>query len=495
MTEVVPAQPRRSVIARLRQYVGTYMGIGPWSTRPGPYSSPAFPTNEGWIPASWGVNFGQLGYDPIPAGWNSVVYACIMLYARTIAQLPGYHRKMMLDGQGVDTVTTSALSRILLKPNGYQTQSHFMTNMVTALLAEGNAYAVVVRNDRSEVASLHQLPSRECKAYYGPPDTGNGLLGEVFYSVGGNPLLHFEKDPSFADGARVMVPQREMLHFCGPSTPEDPMNGTSPLVAGGIPVAVSTGAGAHFARYYQNMSRPSGVLSTEEVLTKEQVDELRKRWMEHTSGPNIGGVPILTAGLKWNMQTLNAAEMQIAESSKLAVADIARIFGVPLALIGEMTGATFNNVEQLIIMWLREGLGYYINHVELAYDQLFQIERSQEFTEFDMDFLLRPDFKARMDGLARGVQGGIYAPNEARKKEGLKKADNGDEPRVQQQQVPLDWGGFDVQPPAPSAPGGGPPLGGGGNAPPAEPTPPAEGEPKDYADAFDAYDQFYEDAP
>lgn len=439
------------------------MGIGPWRSRPGPMSTPAAYTNEGWIPFSWPLNFGQLAYDPIPAGWNSVVYACVMLYARTISQLPGFHRHIKAD-DGVESITTSALSRILLKPNAYQTQSHFMTNMIVALLAEGNAYAFAIRNDRQEIASLHQLASNSCKAYYGPPDPQNGFLGEVFYSVGGNPLLHFEKDPAFAKGERIMVPQREILHICGPSSPEDPMNGTSPMVAGGIPVAVSAGAGAHFARYYQNMSRPSGVLSTDEVLTPEQVAELRKRWLEQTTGANIGSTPILTAGLKWASQALNVQELQIAESSKLATADIARLFGVPLALINEMGGATFNNVEQLIIMWLRQGLGYYINHVELAYDQVFGIEKTQsEFTEFDMDFLLRPDFKTRIEGLARGITGGLYAPNEGRKKEGLPRKTGGDMPRVQQQQVPLDWAGFDVEPPSLTAPSGGAPLKPAGN--------------------------------
>ena len=448
MSEV--ANPRRSLT--WLQRVASLMGIGPWRTNPGPASWPAFPTDSGWIPASWPLNFGQLGFDPIPGGMNSVAYACIMLYARTIAQLPGFHRKIMPD-DGVENITTSALSRILLKPNAYQTQSAFMTNMITALLWQGNAYALALRNDRYEVASLHQMESRSCRAYYAPPSDENSMLGEVFYSIGGNPLLYFENDPAWIASTRWMVPARDILHFCGPSDPDDPMNGKSPLEAGGIPLAMSQGAGAHFARYYQNMSRPSGVLSTDHTLTAEQVTELRKRWEEHSKGAGLGGTPILTAGLKWTSASLNAAELQIAESMKLATADIARLFGVPLPLIDEMTGATFSNVEQLIMMWLRQGLGYYINHVELAYDQLFQIERIQkEYTEFDMEALLRPDFKARIDGFVRAVQGGVYAPNEARKREGLKKVPNGDEPRVQQQQVPLDWGGFEVQPAPPTPP-------------------------------------------
>jgi hypothetical protein len=74
---------------------------------------------------------------------------------------------------------------------------------------------------------------------------------------------------------------------------------------------------------------------------------------------------------------------------------------------------------------------------------------------------LRSAFKDRIDGLARGVQGGIYAPNEARELEGLKAVKFGDEPRVQQQVVPLSAA---ANIPAAPAPGAAPPS-------PAPPSP------------------------
>ena len=130
---------------------------------------------------------------------------------------------------------------------------------------------------------------------------------------------------------------------------------------------------------------------------------------------------------------------------KYSTADIARVFGVPLAMINDMTGATYNNTEQLIMTWLRMGLGFYLEHIELAFDQLFEIERSDDFTELDIKALLRPDFKSQIEGLSKAVTGGLYAPNEARRELSLPRVPNGDEPRVQQQMVPLSW-----EPPEPT---------------------------------------------
>lgn len=420
----------------LLQRMAGLIGIGPWSSRPGPLTpGPVAYTDEGWIPFSWGIGFGQRGYDPIPGGWNAVAYSCIMLYARTISQLPGHHIRHLANN-GTEVITTSALSRILQRPNDYQTRLNFIANMVVWLLAEGNSYALALRNDRNEITELHQVSSRSSRAIYSE-------TGEVFYSIGGNPILDYRLDPDWQNGNRFIVPQRDVLHFCGPSRPEDPLNGESPLQAAALPIDVSSGG---FNAFLRNMSRPSGTLSTDLILTADQVKELRQRWEEQSRGMATGGVPILTAGLKWQSQGYRPEELQLAETLKLSKRDIAMIFGVPLALINDMEGATYSNSENLIMMWLRQGLGYYLDQVELAFDKLFRIEVGAEYTEFDVEALLRPDAKSRIETLAKGVLGGIYSPNEARAKEGLRRMPDGDEPRVQQQVVPLTWWNSDKAP-------------------------------------------------
>jgi hypothetical protein len=105
--------------------------------------------------------------------------------------------------------------------------------------------------------------------------------------------------------------------------------------------------------------------------------------------------------------------------------------------------------------WLAAGLGWLINHIEVALDQFVglntdSIGRAREYTEYDTRALLRSAFKERLEGLSRGVIGGIYSPNEARRLEGLPNAESGDEPRVQQQVVPLSFA--TAPPPAPPAP-------------------------------------------
>jgi len=107
----------------------------------------------------------------------------------------------------------------------------------------------------------------------------------------------------------------------------------------------------------------------------------------------------------------------------------------------------------LMNFWIGGGLGFALNQVELAIDRLFGISKNDgEYSELDSSILLRSAFKDRIDGLARAVQGGIFSPNEARARESLPAAKEGNEPRVQQQVVPLSAWDKALTAPPPAAP-------------------------------------------
>ena len=103
--------------------------------------------------------------------------------------------------------------------------------------------------------------------------------------------------------------------------------------------------------------------------------------------------------------------------------------------------------------WHQTGLGFALNHIEQSFDKLFDLKGvPQEYIEFDVAGLLRTNERDRIEMLARAVQGGIYSPNEARAAEDLDAVPWGDEPRVQQQVVPLSAVANISAAPGPEAP-------------------------------------------
>ena len=131
--------------------------------------------------------------------------------------------------------------------------------------------------------------------------------------------------------------------------------------------------------------------------------------------------------------TVGGRDSSIADMLKLSDQHIALAYRVPLQILG-LGEARYASTELLMNAWIANGLGFALNHVEQAFDRLFG---------------LAGEPKDRIDALVKGVQGGIYSPNEARDREGLDPVEYGDEPRVQQQVVPLSAAG---KIPAPAAP-------------------------------------------
>jgi HK97 family phage portal protein len=435
-----------SVRGFLSRVAGQLIGKGEGDYRPGPYY---LPITGGWLPAGVGDNFWQQGYTPMPVSAQSaMVEACVSAYAQTVAMCPGDHWRRN-DKGGRTRVEASALTRVLRHPNDYQSISDFLLNATRMLYLEGNCYALALRNSRYEIDEIHLMDSNVSF----PRVSENG---EVFYQLSGNDII----DKRLNGEELSPVPMRDVLHVrlhVSRRFPR-PLVGESPLVAAYADVGVGAAIAAQQTAFYRNEARPSAVLSTDMVLDKDQVQGLRDRWNDQAKGLHQGGTPILTAGLKVQPWAQGGKDAATAEILKLTGEHIALAFRIPLQILG-LGGTSYASTELLMQSWIASGLGFALNHIEEAFGVLFELKgQPAEYVEFDTAALLRSAQKDRIEALARGVQGGIFAPNEARNMEGLDDVKFGDEPRVQQQVVPLSAAAaIPASPPAPSPPPAAPP--------------------------------------
>jgi len=127
---------------------------------------------------------------------------------------------------------------------------------------------------------------------------------------------------------------------------------------------------------------------------------------------------------------------------------VALAFRMPLQVLG-IGGTTFSSTELLMQSWIASGLGFALNHIEEAFGQMFGLKgMPDEYLEFDTRALLRSAFKERIEGMTRGVIGGIFSSDEARDEFDLPATPggHGKMPRVQQQVVPLSYG-TEMEPP------------------------------------------------
>lgn len=396
------------------------------SVRPGPYL-----LEGGWLSASAGklMNWWQTGASLIPYEGGAMVEACIGAYSQTVAMCPGAHKKSTGDG-GHEIITTSDLSRVLKRPNDYESISDFLLNLTDRLYRGGEAFAYAVRNNRNEIVELHRM--QHGYAYIGAD-------GSIFYSLSGNEIA----ERRFELGAPI--PARDVLHV-RLKTPRHPLKGVSPILAVALDQALSGAALNQQIAFYLNQAKPSFMLETDQQLTAEQTQDLRKRWDEQTRGDNAGGTPILTWGLKAHAVSTSANDSKLADMLKLSDQNIALAFRMPLQVLG-IGGTPFASTEALMSAWKSTGLGFALNHIEEAFGLLFRLKgQPDEYVEFDTDALLRSSFKEMMEALNL-ASGKVMTKNEARAKIGLPRKAGGDDLYAQMQDVPLDQVG---KPPAPT---------------------------------------------
>lgn len=129
---------------------------------------------------------------------------------------------------------------------------------------------------------------------------------------------------------------------------------------------------------------------------------------------------------------------QLVELKKFVIEEIARIYSLPPTFLQDLTRATFSNVEQQDLHLVKHTIKRWIEQSEQEMNlKFFGRGNTDEYVEFNLDGLLRGDFKTRMDGYATGIQNGILKPNEARKQENRPDDPDGDKLMIQGATVPL----------------------------------------------------------
>jgi phage portal protein BeeE len=133
---------------------------------------------------------------------------------------------------------------------------------------------------------------------------------------------------------------------------------------------------------------------------------------------------VLGDGLKFEPMMPAAGQAQVAQL-------IEQLRFVP------MQGFTWQNVEQLNVVYYSDCLQSYIEAMEACLDEGLELE-SEFQTEFDLDGLLRMDTKTMMESIEKGVGAGVMAPNEGRFKLNLDPVTGGNSPYLQQQNYSLE---------------------------------------------------------
>src|SRR5207248_3901802 len=125
----------------------------------------------------------------------------------------------------------------------------------------------------------------------------------------------------------------------------------------------------------------------------------------------------LENGLSYKHIVLSSQDSQMLESRLFGIHEICRWFLVSPHLVGDLSRATFSNIEQLALEFVKMTLSAWITRweQELWRCVLTPAEKTQGyFFKHNLNALLRGDFQSRMAGYATMLQNGVASVDDIR---------------------------------------------------------------------------------
>lgn len=336
----------------------------------------------------------------------ATVYACVRLIAESVAGLP-LHFYRSEGENGKTKAKDHPLYKILYRqPNPEMTGFSFWETMVTHILLWGNAYAQIVRDGKNAVLGLYPLLPENV-------EVDRDESGALYY------IYHAYTDEVPGENNKDICFQREeILHI--PGMGFNGLVGFSPIAMMKNALGATLAVEKYGSAFFRNGAQPAGVLEHPGVL--KNPEKIRQNWADVYGGANNAHkVAVLEEGMSYKPISLPPEDSQFLSTREFSVEEICRIFRVPPHMVQDLKRATFNNIEHQSIDFVVHTLDPWLTRIEQAIikDVLLEEEQDEYFPKFNVDGLLRGDYKSRMEGYAIGFANGFLSPNDIRRLENM----------------------------------------------------------------------------
>ena len=336
----------------------------------------------------------------------TAVYSCVRILSEAIAGLPLHLYRYDKNGRKEKALDHPLYFLLHDEPNPEMTSFIFRETLMTHLLLWGNAYAQVIRNGKGEVVGLYPLmPNRMT--------VDRDEHGKLFYSY----QVSNDDAPTMKTGTVILKPT-DVLHI--PGLGFDGLVGYSPIAMAKNAIGLAIATEEYGAKFFANGATPGGLL--EYPGTVKDPDRVRESWNKGFSGSqNAGKVAILEEGMKYTPISIPNNEAQFLETRKFQIEEIARLYRVPLHMIGDLDHATFSNIEHLSLEFVKYTLDPWLVRWEQGLQKalLSDSEKGRYFIKFNVEGLLRGDYASRMQGYATARQNGWLSANDIRELEDM----------------------------------------------------------------------------
>ncbi|HTV69797.1 MAG TPA: phage portal protein [Rhizobiaceae bacterium] len=360
-----------------------------------------FQSPDGWFVRA--IGGGKTATGVAVTEYNAlrlpVVYACINRISNPLAWFPLKMYRRRDDGSRTEVKGGTGRgehpfgSRLGTRPNDLMSSRTVRKTTQSHALLWGNGYQEIERNGRGQAVGLYPLlPDRT------RPVRENG---EHFFRTR-------------IDGREHRLAPENVIHIMDQS--QDGYMGVSQIAMAREAVSLGLAMEEFGGKFFANEAKSGGFLLHPGKLSPTARSNIRGPGGEPKAAPenpasaiqsqsgleNAHRVKVLEEGMKFVSTTIPPEDAQFLGSREFQIAEIARIFDVPLILLQshEKTTSWGSGIEQLMIGFIRNTVGPWVDawEQELNWKLFTEEERAEGYyVKFNMNAILRGDMKTRAE--------------------------------------------------------------------------------------------------
>ncbi|BCA60058.1 hypothetical protein HMP06_2827 [Sphingomonas sp. HMP6] len=332
----------------------------------------------------------------------AVVLSCVNVISSNIAAFP----VLVYRRQGAERVEVLDhwLKRLVrYGPNPDQVWGAMLESAIASVELHGNALIELTRDASGAVLSMRFIPWAWVAMQLLPS-------GRVAFDV-------YEPTMPGAGARKRRLLADDVVHLKDRS--DDAMIGRSRLSRARDVLRTATSQQT-FARNFLDLgAQPSGVITSEHPLSAAQMTSIRSQFTDRFSGAsNAGRALILDDMLKWSPMQVSPEDAELLNSRRFAVEEIARVYGVPPPMIGDLSHGTFTNSREAARWFGQFTLTPRVRRLEAELNRALFGYGSDLEIEFDMSSLLRSDPETRWASHKIAIETGVLDTDEVREIEG-----------------------------------------------------------------------------
>lgn len=338
---------------------------------------------------------------------SPTVQAIVTAVSRRLSVSPiKLYRKTTKDGrEAKEPLPDHPIAKLLAAPNEWQTRTSYWLDATSSLVRYGKYFAFKGRGKTGPIRFLSPIPVRNVQIV-------QNKNFSVTYKV--TDETGEARDMSAGQVHYVRGPARDFL------------NGDSPVTDVALAIQMEIAAESFGAAFFQNGALPLMIFKAATGSKGFKTPEEEKKFVDDYQQALGGTKRFKALYLPYGVDVgdpipVENDKAQMIESRRYQRTVIAGAFGVPPHLVGDLERATFNNVEQQDSDFTLNVVMPIAQQFESAMeaDLLTDADRSSGVAiRFNLDAILRADFKSRQEGLQIQRQNGAISPNEWREIEG-----------------------------------------------------------------------------